>query len=137
MCAAGGKIILSPAFHTILYHHPKFHEIIFQIDKITVISASPSIFPPNSPQGDPTYSIFICDISYLVDMNNYILYHFDVFYLMTKEKCRSACISETGTVAFERVSISEHFFLILNYSQILSCFVEGKSSFFTKTFAPV
>ena len=49
MCAAGGKIILTLALHTILYLHPKFHEIIFQIHKTTVISASPPIFPPNSP----------------------------------------------------------------------------------------
>ena len=49
MCAAGGKIILTLVFHTILYHHLKFHEIIFQIDKTTVISASPPIFPPKSP----------------------------------------------------------------------------------------
>ena len=49
MCAAGGKIILTLVFHTILYHHLKFHEIIFQIDKTTVISASPPILPPKSP----------------------------------------------------------------------------------------
>ena len=51
MCAAGGKIILTLALHTILYVHPKFHQIIFQIDKTTVISALPTIFPPNFPYG--------------------------------------------------------------------------------------
>ena len=51
MCAARGKIILTLALHTILYLHPKFYQIIFEIDKITVISAKPPIFPPNSPWG--------------------------------------------------------------------------------------
>ena len=37
MCAAGGKVILTLALRTILYLHPKFHEIIFRIDKTTVI----------------------------------------------------------------------------------------------------
>ena len=37
MCAAGGKIILTLAVHTILYLHLKFLQIIFQIDKTTVI----------------------------------------------------------------------------------------------------
>ena len=37
MCAARGKIILTLAFHTILYHLPKFHENIFQIDKTAAI----------------------------------------------------------------------------------------------------
>ena len=49
MCAARGKIILTLALHTILYLHPKFHEIIFQIDKTTVILTSPPIFSPKSP----------------------------------------------------------------------------------------
>ena len=49
MCAARGKIILTLAFHTILYLRPKFHEIIFQIDQTTVIWSSPPIFPPNFP----------------------------------------------------------------------------------------
>ena len=50
MCAARGKIILTLALHTILYLHPKFHEIIFHIDQATVFWSSPPIFPPYSPR---------------------------------------------------------------------------------------
>ena len=49
MCAARGKTLLNLAFHTIWYHLPKFHQIIFQIDQTTVIWSSPPIFSPNSP----------------------------------------------------------------------------------------
>ena len=53
MCAAGGKIILTLALHTILYLHPKFHEIIFQIDKIAAIwSASPNKSPLVKAKGE-------------------------------------------------------------------------------------
>ena len=46
MCAAGGKIILKLAVHTILYLHLKFYEIIFQIDKTTVFWMSLHPFSP-------------------------------------------------------------------------------------------
>ena len=37
MCAAGGKVILTLAVHTFLYVHPKFLDIIVQIDTTGVI----------------------------------------------------------------------------------------------------
>ena len=37
MCAARGKIILTPAIYTSRYFLPKFREIIFQIDKTAAI----------------------------------------------------------------------------------------------------
>ena len=49
MCAARGKFILTLVFHTILYLHPKFQQIIFQIDQTTVTWSSPPIYPPLIP----------------------------------------------------------------------------------------
>ena len=44
--AAGGKIILTLAAHTILYHLQKFHGIILRIDKTAVIWNSTTLFSP-------------------------------------------------------------------------------------------
>ena len=47
---ARGKIFLTLTVYTFLYHLPKFHQIIFHIDKTVVIRTSPSKFPPNPPE---------------------------------------------------------------------------------------
>ena len=46
MCAARGKSFLTLAVYTFLYLLPKFHEIIFQIDKTAVIWSLALSKPP-------------------------------------------------------------------------------------------
>ena len=86
MCAAGGKIILTLALHTILYPHPKFHEIIFHIDKTTVFWISLHPFPPKSPLEGEDVNFRLCPRHLSMTVDVYNLFRKTVFKFLSRCK---------------------------------------------------